>query len=168
MESTDRRSFLQSLVAAGAPIKRTRKRVPESHGADVRIYHGPMTIPAHVTEAVREDPSPLRASGRGTHLVSRYAAADGTVWLFRCGIPVHRGMVGEIVRTPLGRYRVHCWSAATPTESYCEPQEIIAAYAVPRSMPIQPPLINATPSWKDLPLPHGRTKQTLPTITHTG
>ena len=73
-----------------------------------------MQIPAHVYEAVREDPTPHRSTGRGAHLVSRYAEADGTVWLFRCQIPEHRGMVGEIVRTPLGRTRVHCWSAADP------------------------------------------------------
>ena len=128
MAETDRRGFLQSLVALGADTRRTRKRVPKSHAQDVRLYHGPMTIPAHVAEAVREDPTPHRASGRGTHLVSRYAEADGTVWLFRCRIPTHRGMVGEIVRTPIGRYRIHCWSAATPSPSpYREPEQIIAS-----------------------------------------
>lgn len=116
----DRRTFFQSLVAVGAPVRRTRKRV--LHTGDMRLYHGPIAIPAHVAEAVREDPTPYRASGRGTHLMSRYAEPDGTVYVFRCQIPEHRGMVGEIVRTPLGRMRVHCWSAANPGE-YREPRE---------------------------------------------
>ena len=125
-ESQDRRTFLQSLVAGGATVRKTRRRVPGSHSNNIRLYHGPMTIPPHIAEAVREDPSPLRATGRGTHLVSRYAEADGTVWLFRCQIPAHRGMVGEIVQAPIGRrIRVHCWSAATPGE-YREPAELIA------------------------------------------
>ena len=129
-DKTDRRSFLQSLVAAGAPVRRNRRRVPHSHAGDIRLYHGPMTIPAYVAEAVREAPDPLRAKGRGTHLLSRYADADGTVWLFRCQIPDHRGMVGEIVQAPIGRRRrVHCWSAATPGE-YREPAEIISGHGV--------------------------------------
>ena len=121
----DRRSFFQSLIAAGAIPKKTRKRVPKSHAGDIRLYHGPMLIPAHVAECVREDPSPLRATGRGTHLVSRYADPDGTVWLFRCQIPASRAMVGEIMQVPIGqRKRIHCWSAATPG-NYLEPSEIL-------------------------------------------
>ena len=110
----ERREFFQSLIAGGAAVRKNRKRVPRAHAGNTRTYHGPMTIPDHVYEAVREDPSPMRATGRGTHLVSRYAEADGTVYVFRCQIPASRQMVGEIVRTPLGRIRVHCWSAATP------------------------------------------------------
>ena len=63
--------------------------------------------------------------------MSRYAEPDGTVYVFRCQIPEHRGMVGEIVRTPLGRMRVHCWSAANPGE-YREPQERFSALIVPK------------------------------------
>jgi hypothetical protein len=118
----DRRAFFQSLVAAGAIPRRTRKRVP--HSGDVVLYHGPMTIPAHVAEAVREDPTLHRATGRGSHLTSRYSEADGTVWLFRCQIPSHRGMIGEIIRTPLTRTHVHVWAAATPG-NYSEPHKII-------------------------------------------
>ena len=119
----DRREFFSGLIAGGATVRKTRKHV--EHRGNIRLYHGPMTIPAHVAEAVREDPSPMRATGRGTHLVSRYADADGTVWLFRCQIPAHRGMVGEIVQVPIGqRKRIHCWSAASPA-AYREPSEII-------------------------------------------
>jgi hypothetical protein len=108
----DRRQFFQSLIAGGAAVRKTRKHVP--HAADERLYHGPMQIPPHVYEAVREDPTPHRSTGRGGHLVSRYVDPDQTTWLFRCQIPAHRLMVGEIVRTPLSRIRVHCWSAADP------------------------------------------------------
>jgi hypothetical protein len=52
-------------------------------------------------------------------------------------------MVGEIIRTPLGRLRVHCWSAALPGE-YREPGEIMerraAPIAPPPLDPIMPPL----------------------------
>ena len=119
----DRREFFRALIAGGASVRTTRKHV--SHAQDVRLYHGPMTIPAHVYEAVREDPTPHRSTGRGAHLVSRYAEADGTVWLFRCQIPEHRCMMGEIVRTPLGRNRVHCWSAADPAP-YRTPTNLLA------------------------------------------
>jgi len=126
----ERREFFQSLIAGGATVRKTRKRVRGAHAADIRLYHGPMTIPPHVAEAVREDPTPHRATGRGTHLNSRYAEADGTVWLFRCQIPAHRGMVGEIMRAPIGgRIRVHCWSAARPGE-YKTPAERIAIQEV--------------------------------------
>ena len=154
----ERREFFQSLIAGGATVRKNRKRVKGAHRLDIRIYHGPMQIPAHVSEAVREDPTPHRATGRGTHLVSRYAEADGTVWLFRCQIPTHRGMVGEIVQSPIGqRKRVHCWSAADPGE-YRTPEELLVARRPESSgatvevpplaqvhplMPILPPL----PSW---------------------
>lgn len=121
----ERREFFQSLIAGGATVRKNRKRVKGAHRQDIRLYHGPMQIPPHVAEAVREDPTPHRATGRGTHLLSRYADADGTVWLFRCQIPAHRGMVGEIVQSPIGqRKRIHCWSAATPGV-YRMPEEII-------------------------------------------
>lgn len=127
----ERRAFFQSLIAGGATVRKTRKRVKGSHANNIRLYHGPMTIPPYVYEAVREDPSPMRATGRGTHLVSRYAEADGTVWLFRCQIPKHRGMIGEIVQAPIGqRKRIHCWSAANPAE-YREPSELIAHRELP-------------------------------------
>lgn len=123
----ERRDFLQSLIAGGSTVRKNRKRVPKAHAGDIRLYHGPMEIPAHVYEAVREDPTPHRATGRGTHLNSRFADSDGTVYLFRCQIPAHRGMVGEIVQAPIGqRLRVHCWSAARPG-GYRPTADIIAA-----------------------------------------
>jgi hypothetical protein len=69
------------------------------------------------------------------------------VYLFRCRIPDHRGMVGEIVRTPLGRLRVHCWSAADPG-GYNEPAIIAerkAGRAIPAA-PIMPPA--PKPDWQ--------------------
>ncbi len=70
----DRREFFKQLIAGGATVRKNRKRVKGSHRQDIRLYHGPMQIPARVAEAVREDPSPMRSTGRGSHLVSRYAA----------------------------------------------------------------------------------------------
>ena len=106
MPDLTRNEFFRSLIAGGATVRDTRGRGKVKH-LDIRLYHGPMQIPAHVAEALREDPTPHRTKDR--HFVSRYADADGTVWLFRCQVPAHRGMVGEIVQTPIGqRKRVHC------------------------------------------------------------
>lgn len=140
----ERREFFQSLIAGGSTLRKSRKRVKGAHRQDVVLYRGPMEIPAHVYEAVREDPTPHRATGRGSHLVSRYAEADGTVWLFRCQIPAHRGMVGEIVQVPVGkRIRIHCWSVATPGQ-YQAPEELLIAHRSqePRR-PIMPPLASS-------------------------
>lgn len=131
-----RREFFQSLIAAGAVPRKTRKAV--KHAGDIQLYHGPMQVPEHVAECVREDPTPHKATGRGRHWVTRYAEANGTVWLFRCGIPFHRGMVGEIVRTPLGRHRVHCWSAAELGE-YKSPESLIVG-KIRQPEEIMPPL----------------------------
>jgi len=114
MENT-RRSFFSALVAGGATVTNTLAGLPLKHRkADklrgTRLYHGPMFIPPDVTALIREDPALHRTRQR--KLVSRYAE-DGVTWLFRCEIPASRAMVGEVVRTPEGTHRVHCWSAAT-------------------------------------------------------
>lgn len=152
-ESTDRRSFFRSLIAAGAVPRKTRKHV--KHSDDVRLYHGPMVIPAHVAEAVREDPTPMRAAGRGSHLMSRYAEpGESTVYVFRCAIPAHRTMIGDIRRTALGRIRVSCWSACDPAmlRGDRKVEGIIAYHTQP---PIQtqdhrlilPPLTQPSAEW---------------------
>jgi hypothetical protein len=88
-----------------------------------------MLIPERVALIVAEHPAIKRTTH--SHLVSRYAE-NGWTWLFRCQIPAHRKMVGEIVRTPAGDIRVHCWSAADP-ERYTrndEPTAILHAREV--------------------------------------
>jgi hypothetical protein len=91
-----------------------------------KIYRGPMVIPIHVAEAVRESPG-LVGTEVTTHvtrkLVGRYADSQGT-YRFRCMIPSSRQMVGEIVLTRDGHVRVHCWSCATLGD-YPEPEEIV-------------------------------------------
>lgn len=116
--SMERRNFFAALVAGGADIRDTRlrgKRKPVRENQ--RLYHGPMVIPEDVAEAVRESPDIYRTRHAGK-LVSRYVDHDATVWLFRVLIPVSRQMVGEVIRTPDGRRRVHCWAAATPANTY--------------------------------------------------
>jgi len=112
--ATDRRSFFRTLVVGGAAVTDTLHGLPLKHRkADklrgTRLYHGPMFVPPDVAEIIREDPSLHRTRER--KLVSRYAE-DGITWLFRCQIPASRAMVGEVIRTPEGTYRVHCWSVA--------------------------------------------------------
>jgi hypothetical protein len=56
---------------------------------------------------------------RTERILLRLTDADGeTVWVFRAAIPEHRGMVGEVVRTSAGGFRVHCLAAARPASTY--------------------------------------------------
>ena len=147
--SQDRRQFFQSLIAGGATVVKRPRRCDIRHTDDNVIYHGPMLIPERVAAIVAEHPA-IKRSNRTSHLVSRYAENSWT-WLFRCQIPEHRKMVGEIVRTPAGAIRVHCWSTADP-ERYTrndEPTTILAAKATrTQSAPIMPPLMAPEPEWQ--------------------
>jgi len=119
----DRRDFFRSLIAGGATVKeRPARRNRRAHHEATRLYHGPMLIPAYIANIVASHPG-LAKTTHG-HLVSRYADAMHT-WLFRCQIPDSRAMVGEILRTPEGKLRVHCWSAARPVDTYREAEEIV-------------------------------------------
>ena len=150
-QTMERREFFKSLIAGGAIPRKNRKHVQHT---DAVLYRGPMTIPAHVYEAVREDPCLCHATGRPGHgrkghLVSRYAEADATVYLFRCQIPASRQMVGEVVRTELGRLRVHCWTAASPG-NYDEPLAIVERKAQRDTVtrePLLPPLATPEREW---------------------
>lgn len=143
----ERREFFKSLVAGGATVaERTERRNRRAHHHDEIVYHGPMLIPERVALIVAEHPA-IKRTTHGSHLVSRYAE-NGWTWLFRCQVPTHRKMVGEIVRTPVGDIRVHCWSAADP-ERYTrndEPVAIVTAKtARAQNTPIMPP--SPEPEW---------------------
>lgn len=129
-----RRDFFASLVGGGATVtQRVRSKNRRVHHRDTVLYHGPMTIPAHVAECVRESPELARSTCR--HLLARYADADGIIYRFRCRVPDHRGMVGEIVRTQANAVRLHCWSAAKLGE-YREPTDIVAPITtIPATVP---------------------------------
>ncbi|HME59220.1 MAG TPA: hypothetical protein VKF63_12835 [Terracidiphilus sp.] len=122
----DRREFFRSLIAGGATVaERPGRRNHREHHADNVVYHGPMLIPERIAAIIADHPAIKRTMCR--HLVSRYAEA-GWTWLFRCQIPDHRRMVGDIRRTITGQVRVCCWSAADP-ERYTrndEPAAIIS------------------------------------------
>jgi hypothetical protein len=150
----ERREFFKTLVAGGATAaERTEQRNRRAHHHDEIVYHGPMLIPERVAIIVAEHPA-IKRTTNGGHLVSRYAE-DGWTWLFRCQIPAHRKMVGEIVKTPAGAIRVHCWSAADPARYTRddEPATIMARKVAPQPpAPIMPPLpdLDATESeWSD-------------------
>ena len=145
----ERREFFKSLIAGGATVsERTERRNRREHHRDEIMYHGPMLIPERVAAIVAEHPA-IKRTTHGAHLVSRYSET-GWTWLFRCQVPAHRKLVGEIVRTPAGGIRVHCWSAADP-ERYTrndEPTTILAAKATrTQSAPIMPPLMAPEPEW---------------------
>ena len=144
----ERREFFSSLIAGGATVAKRPQRRDIRH-ADEVIYRGPMLIPERVALIIADHPA-IKRCNRNGHLVSRYAEG-GWTWLFRCQIPAHQKMVGEIVRTPAGAIRVHCWSAADP-ERYTrndEPTTILAAKATrTQSAPIMPPLMAPEPEWQ--------------------
>lgn len=121
----ERREFFRSLIAGGATVQEwpERKNARKHHEGN-RLYHGPLEIPGRIVGIIDNHPGIKRTTDR--HLVSRYAEADWT-WIFRCQIPAHRLMIGEVVRTPEGKIRVHCWSAADPGRYtvHRQPQEII-------------------------------------------
>jgi len=124
-----RREFFLNLIAGGAVVKkRAEHRNRKVHHENTRLYHGPMLIPPAVVAIVAAHPGIKRTTHQ--HLVSRYADTAHT-WLFRCQIPESRAMVGEIVRAPDGKLRIHCWSAARPADTYREVEEIVAAKEPP-------------------------------------
>lgn len=120
----DRRSFFQSLIAGGAAVtERPEHKNRKAHHQNEVLFHGPIEIPERVVNIVAEHPAIKRTTHR--KLVSRYAE-NNWVWLFRCQIPESRQMVGEVVRTPEGKIRVHCWSAARPDSRLIRtPEEIV-------------------------------------------
>ena len=83
----DRREFFRALIAGGATVRDTRGRRKVKHRREDLPWTDDNT--GHIAEAVREDPTPHRTKDR--HFVSRYAEADGTVYLFRCRIPAAAG-----------------------------------------------------------------------------
>lgn len=133
----ERRDFFRSLIAGGATLnQRPEGKNRRAHHQNERLYHGPLEIPERIVDIVAEHPGIKRTTHR--HLVSRYAE-NNWVWLFRCKIPASRQMVGEVVRTPEGKIRMHCWSAASTDERLVRtPEEIVAGccdtlqYTVPR------------------------------------
>lgn len=140
----ERREFFQSLIAGGASVKSRREgRNRRAHHQNERVYHGPMAIPERIAAIVADHPGLKRTTDR--HLVSRYAE-EGWTWLFRCQIPASRQMVGEIVRTPEGKMRVHCWSAARDTSAE-EPAVIVGRKSPVAPAPLLPPI--CAPAWRD-------------------
>ena len=144
-----RREFFQSLVAGGATVRQwPERRNHRAHHTNELVYHGPMTIAANVAAIIADHPALVKTTHG--HLASRYAQG-GWVWKFRCQIPEHRCMVGDIRRAADGIIRVTCWSAGDPascrhTTGYEEPAAIVARKSPPAA-PILPPLSTPEPDW---------------------
>ena len=122
----ERRDFFRSLIAGGATVKEWPERKNHrAHHKNTLIYHGPMSVPVRIVSIIADHPA-IKKTTHG-HLTSRYAES-GWTWLFRCHIPEHRKMIGDIRRQPDGRIRVCCWSAADPLRytRNSEPAEIMA------------------------------------------
>ena len=133
----ERREFFKVLIANGAVVKsRPQHKNRRAHHLDTQLYHGPMLIPERISNIIAEHPS-IKQTTHG-HLVSRYAENEWT-WIFRCQIPFHRNMIGELVMTPEQKIRVHCWSVANP--ELCmkvkEPSELLChGQAIPTKDPL--------------------------------
>lgn len=155
----ERREFFRGLIAGGAVVAQPTRAGKYYPHADELMYCGPMSIPAHIAEIVRESPNiamsgrrpQIRPDGRrrinSGHPIMRYRD-EFAVWKFRVRIPDSRHMVGDIRRAPDGHLTVCCWQAARPGE-YRTPDSLLAnnparidAERLPRplSLPILPPL----------------------------
>ncbi len=145
----ERREFFKGLIASGATVReREHGRNRRARHVDNRIYHGPMLIPERVAAIIAAHPAIKRTTHR--HLVSRYAEGN-FVWIFRCQIPASLAMVGEIVSTSEGKIRVHCWSAATPADTYCTPKQLLQMHleATTAKMAAETPEAASETSWAD-------------------
>lgn len=111
----ERREFFHSLVAGGATVINDLKGKPLKHrkadkAPNTILRRGPFEVPPDVYESIREAPDLHKTRKR--RLAARYVDGANVTWLVMSAIPEARGMMGEIVRTPEGRYRVHCWEIA--------------------------------------------------------
>lgn len=149
--------FAAPTIATGLSGKPLKHRKADK-APNTLIYRGPIEIPSHVAEAIRECPDLAKSRGGANKLVSRYTDADGILYRGRCPIPAHRGVVGEIVSTAEGIVRVHWWAAATPAPTYRTPADLIARrngdlYEAGRSRiirgPIMPPLMPPASAWSE-------------------
>lgn len=147
-----RRSFFRQLIATGATLRqRPLSRNRLAHHVNSLLFRGPMTIPEGVADAVA-----VSAVYRTTQrkLVLRHVTPDGTVWLFRTAVPEHRCLIGEIVRCPDKRYRVHCWTIAEPG-AYRDAAERITAQRAPLPTALlRSPAILAPMTRRVEPSPH--------------
>lgn len=133
----ERREFLRSLTSAPMIARPTAKNRREHHQGE-RIYHGPIRLPSQVLDIALRAPV-YRTTHR--HPVIRLQL-DGVTYLFRSGI-AGDCYLGEIVRTPEGRIRVHAWAAIETAPAL---NEILARKIQPTvtrsisSYPILPPM----------------------------
>lgn len=111
MQNKDNKEFFTRLLAGKQPVNEYQNKAKnhESHKKDIRLYHGPIVIPEDVKVAISQ--SSVYRTGNSS-LAQKIVDTEGVTWLFKCEIPSHRVMVGEVMKTPDKRYRVHGWKAA--------------------------------------------------------
>lgn len=119
------------------------------HHRDERVFHGPLTIPLPVREAVDEAPV-LQDTCR--HLVVRVEVGD-IVWVFRdfAGVD-HTTYIGEVVYTRKGKYRVHVWRAVDRDGAdligLIDKHRLNRDGGRPGVTPLMPPLAPPKPAWR--------------------
>jgi hypothetical protein len=124
--------------------ERIEKRRARLHPDDVRLYHGPILIPDAVVAAAWHGPLDTH-TGKKREIIICVESADlygpyglpsaVAHWRFRCAkghnsspIPSSHVMLGDIVKTQEGEYRVFCWRAVLEPRSVgidCSPDVII-------------------------------------------
>lgn len=105
---------------------------PRKRHCNEVLYRGPFRIPAHIAAVCAETPDMRSRTGslNPKKLIMCYdernRAADPALlkWRFRCPIPAHRCMVGEIQRGSDGIYRIVSYAAADSVRR--EAQDILA------------------------------------------
>ena len=110
-------------------IKRKDHRNRRAHHESRQIYHGPLKV-SHEVIRLANTSSVYVTTMRKRTLRVEY---DGIAWLLRT--VVGAGYVGEIVETPQGTLRVHCWTMLPGTVGVKSVAEIVAKKRDGRTLP---------------------------------
>lgn len=80
------------------------------HNDNTRLYHGAMRIPEDVLAGL-DSPEYVFAGRTGSR--NRFIDRDGVTWLSNVHLSICGVVLGEIVKTPGGAYRVHVFREIT-------------------------------------------------------
>lgn len=104
----ERKASLSALVPERGLRERPTNRNRKAHHADVRLYHGAIQLEEPILDSLSRSHVFRTTHRKLTLRIQR----DGITYLLRIA-PQGADYVGEVVRTPEGAYRVHCWTVAS-------------------------------------------------------
>jgi hypothetical protein len=134
-----RRESLRALISGGAAYReRPARKGARAHHQDTQVYHGPLTLPVEIVEALARAPVFRTTSKHPALRVQR----DGITYLLRTA-PSGVDYVGEVIRTEAGPYRVHAWTVSLAggrpvAEVIARDQERLAPPVSAPTLPVAP------------------------------